>query len=192
MNKIILASSSPRRIDMMKSRGYDIDIKPAFIDETISHGTAPTDAVKLLALKKAKACEKAILSENPAETGTIIIGADTVVYKDQIMGKPKNRADAARMLRSIRGTYHYVTTGVAIIKAGTSFEKIFYDVTKVFCSDFSDEELNAYLDTDEPYDKAGAYAIQGVFKKYIQKFEGNFDTVVGFPIDLVENELKKL
>lgn len=182
--KIILASSSPRRIDMMKKHGFDPIIKPADIDETLPADIGMRDAVMFLALKKA-------LSVEPiAENGSIIIAADTVVYKDGIMGKPKNRQDAFAMLSKLRNTSHFVTTGVALIAAGKNDKKVFCDVTEVFCKNYSDDEIQAYLDTDEPYDKAGAYAIQGIFGKHIDHYEGSFDNVVGFPWALIEKELQ--
>lgn len=181
---IVLASQSPRRIEMMKKHGFDPQIIPAHIDETLPEGIGMTDAVMFLALKKAL---------NVAEStaaGDIVIAADTVVYKDEILGKPEDREDAFQMLTKIKNTSHCVATGVAIVEAGESHSKVFYDVTKVFCKDYTDEELNAYLDTDEPYDKAGAYAIQGIFSKHIDRYEGSFDTVVGFPWEKIEEELK--
>ncbi len=181
--KIVLASSSPRRIDIMHKHGYDPQIIPANIDETLPLGISMTDAVMFLALKKA------LSIEDKVERGSIIIAADTIVYKDEILGKPIDYKDAFRMISKIRNTSHFVTTGVAIIIAGENKKKAFYDITKVFCKNYSNEEINAYLDTDEPYDKAGAYAIQGIFSKYIDHYEGSFDNVVGFPWALIEKEI---
>lgn len=181
--KIILASSSPRRIEMMKRHGFDPIIRPADIDESLPEGIGMRDAVMFLALKKALSVEA------NTEKGSIIIAADTVVYKDGIIGKPNDRQDAFDMLTKIKNTSHFVATGVAILTAGESNRKVFCDVTEVFCKDYTDAQINEYLDTDEPYDKAGAYAIQGIFAKYIDHYEGSFDTVVGFPWDLIEAEL---
>lgn len=184
--EIILASSSPRRIEMMKKHGYSPAIRPAEIDETLPEGIGMRDAVMFLALKKAMAVESS------APAGSIIIAADTVVFKDGILGKPKDRNDAFSMLTKIKNTSHFVTTGVAVVVAGEYCKKVFCDVTKVFCKDYTDEELIAYLDTDEPYDKAGAYAIQGLFSKYVDHYEGSFDNVVGFPWAKIEAELLPL
>lgn len=180
---IILASQSPRRIEMMEKHGFHPQIVPADIDETLPEGIGMKDAVMFLALKKALSVEKT------APKGSVIIAADTVVYKDKILGKPEDREDAYNMLTKIKNTDHCVATGVAIIEVGEPHRKAFVDVTKVFCKDYTEEELNAYLDTDEPYDKAGAYAIQGIFSKHIDHYEGSFDTVVGFPWNLIEKEL---
>ncbi len=183
---IVLASSSPRRIEMMKKHGYNPIIMPADIDETLPENISAKDAVMFLALKKA------LYVEQKANPGSIIIAADTVVYKDGILGKPENREDAARMLRKIKNTDHQVATGVAILIAGETTRKVFCDITEVICKDFSEADLSAYLDTGEPYDKAGAYAIQGIFAKHIKCWKGSFDTVVGFPWDLIEPKLKAL
>ena len=186
----ILASGSPRRIEMMKKHGIRPVVHPAEIDENIppEHGMCQT--VMFLALKKAKAVEEEYLaSDGKAQ---IIIAADTIVYKDEIMGKPEDREDAFRMISSLRNDVHFVVTGCALVEAGMQNARVFAEITKVFVKDFSDEELNAYLDTDEPYDKAGAYAIQGIFSKHIDHIEGDYDNVVGFPWERIEKELTKL
>lgn len=186
----ILASGSPRRIEMMKKHGIRPVVHPAEIDENIppEHGMCQT--VMFLALKKAKAVEAEYLASEGKPP--IIIAADTIVYKDEIMGKPENREDAFRMISSLRNDVHFVVTGCALVEAGMQNARVFAEITKVFVKDFSDEELNAYLDTDEPYDKAGAYAIQGIFSKHIDHIEGDYDNVVGFPWERIEKELTKL
>lgn len=186
--KIILASSSPRRIEMMQKNGFNPEIRPSNIDEALPQNIEMKDAVMFLALKKALDVESRCVF--PDDLGKLIIAADTVVYKDGILGKPENREDAFSMLRRIKGTSHEVATGVAIIEAGCANKIVFYDSTTVFCKNYTDDELNAYLDTNEPYDKAGAYAIQGIFSKHIDHYEGSFDTVVGFPWDIIEEKLK--
>lgn len=186
----ILASGSPRRIEMMKKHGIRPVVHPAEIDENIppEHGMCQT--VMFLALKKAKAVEAEYLASDGK--APIIIAADTIVYKDEIMGKPEDREDAFRMISSLRNDVHFVVTGCALVEAGMQNARVFAEITKVFVKDFSDEELNAYLDTDEPYDKAGAYAIQGIFSKHIDHIEGEYDNVVGFPWERIEKELTKL
>lgn len=186
----ILASGSPRRIEIMKKHGISPVVHPAEIDENIppEHGMCQT--VMFLALKKAKAVEAEYLASDGK--APIIIAADTIVYKDEIMGKPEDREDAFRMISSLRNDVHFVVTGCALVEAGMQNARVFAEITKVFVKDFSDEELNAYLDTDEPYDKAGAYAIQGIFSKHIDHIEGDYDNVVGFPWERIEKELAKL
>lgn len=186
----VLASCSPRRIEMMKAHGIEPVIIPAQIEENLPVKEGMKETVMFLALKKAKAVEKLHSREIPA--GSIIIAADTIVYKDEVMGKPLDKDDGFRMLSSLRNTYHYVVTGVALVEAGKQNARVFTDVTKVYFKDYSDRELLEYLDTDEAYDKAGGYAIQGYFAKYIDKIEGDYNTVVGFPWDKVQKELNLL
>ena len=145
------------------------------------------ETVMFLALKKAKAVENS--GDSRITDGSIIIAADTVVYKDEIMGKPKDFDDGFRMLSALRGTWHYVATGVALVESGAMNARVFTEVTKVWFTDYSDEELRAYLLTDEAYDKAGGYAIQGYFSRFTEKIEGDFNTVVGFPWDRIMTEL---
>lgn len=192
--KFVLASASPRRIEIMRSNGYEPIVCPADIEENLPLVDGMKETVMFLALKKAKAVESQLLNEesNQSIKGFIIIAADTVVYKDEIMGKPIDREDGFNMLSKLRNTWHYVTTGVALVEAGCQNARVFAEVTKVYFKDYSDEELKAYLKTDEAYDKAGAYAIQGYFSKHIDKFEGDYDNVVGFPWIRIEEEIKKL
>lgn len=186
---IILASKSPRRYEILKNHGIDPIVIPANADETLPDGIGMKEAVRLLALKKARAVFACIERDNYGEG--YIIGSDTIVYKDEIMGKPIDRNDARKMIETIRGTYHFVSTGVALIDIKSGEEIVLNDVTKVFCKNYSDEDIEEYLDTDEPYDKAGAYAIQGIFGKYIDRYEGDFENVVGLPFHIIEKFLKQ-
>ena len=185
--KFILASGSPRLIEMMRAHGLDPIICPAEIDENLPAIGGMKETVMFLALKKAKAVENS--GDSRITDGSIIIAADTVVYKDEIMGKPKDFDDGFRMLSALRGTWHYVATGVALVESGAMNARVFTEVTKVWFTDYSDEELRAYLLTDEAYDKAGGYAIQGYFSRFTEKIEGDFNTVVGFPWDRIMTEL---
>ncbi|QIB69857.1 septum formation protein Maf [Aminipila butyrica] len=187
---VILASSSPRRIDMMRQHGIQPIIMPADVDETIPEGAGMADAVMYLALKKALFVEEKVLSSD--HNNPVIVAADTVVYSDKIIGKPKNRQDAYDILWDLKGKSHFVATGVCLLQAGTSIRHCFCEVTKVFFKDFTTQELNAYLDTPEPYDKAGAYAIQGEFGRYVDHIEGDLDNVIGFPWKRIEKEAEKL
>ena len=182
--RIILASKSPRRLEILRKHGIEPEVIPADADETLPEGIDMISAVKLLALKKARAVYESLGSDLEGEG--YIIGSDTIVYKDELLGKPADREDARRMLETIRGTGHFVSTGVALIDIATGEEIVLNDVTEVFCTDFSDEELEEYLDTDEPYDKAGAYAIQGIFSKFIKGYVGDFENVVGLPFHIIE------
>lgn len=211
--KYILASGSPRRIEIMRANGIDPLIMPAKIEENIPPVCGMCETVMFLALKKAKwveekylnetltdftsdlsvDAERSVDSQKQADKQTaVILAADTIVYKDGIMGKPKDRQDAFRMLSLLRNGVHYVVTGVALVEAGCQNARVFAEVTKVFVKDFTDEQLNAYLNTDEPYDKAGGYAIQGLFGEYIDHIEGSYDNVVGFPWEKIAKELGRL
>ena len=180
---IILASKSPRRIEILHRHGIDAVVIPTETDESIPAGTGMAEAVELLARRKAKACYDAVHSDYP---GHVIIGADTIVWKDEIMGKPEDASDAFRMLDKIRGTVHYVVTGVALVDTDTGKCNVFSDITEVHCKDYSDEDIRNYLSLREPYDTAGSYAIQGYFGRYIDHIEGDYENVVGLPYYRIE------
>ncbi len=216
MRKYILASGSPRRIAIMADHGLNPIIMPASIEENLPLNSGMAETVNFLALKKSKHVEAEYFSLSsaqnslgaqdaspslspdqsvscPLDSAPIIIAADTIVYfEGEIMGKPKDKADGFRMLSALRGNVHFVATGVALVEAGKQNSRVFCEITKVYFRDYSDEELLAYLDTDEAYDKAGGYAIQGAFKKYIDHIEGDYDNVVGFPWNRIEAELARL
>lgn len=189
-NHIILASASPRRIEIMKQHGINPDIMPADVDEALPHDISMEEAVMYLALKKALYVENRVLEDG--YESPYILAADTVVYKDRIIGKPSDRQHAFDILDSLRGREHFVATGVCILQAGMPVRHCFCEVTKVFFKNYTDNEINEYLDTDEPYDKAGAYAIQGTFGKYIDHIEGDLENVIGFPWNRIEKELEYL
>lgn len=179
---LVLASKSPRRSEILKNAGIDFTIRVADADETIPAGTNPQDAVVFLAARKALAVER-------AEDETVL-GADTiVVLNDKILGKPKDREDAFNMLRSLSGRVHSVFTGVCAVGNGISLT--FAEETKVEFYSLTDDEINEYLDTDEPYDKAGAYGIQGIASKFIRGIEGDYFNVVGLPISSVYKKIIK-
>ena len=150
--RIILASKSPRRIEILHKHGVDAVILPTETDESLPDGIGMTDAVELLAKRKAMACFESVGSNYP---GYVIIGADTIVWKDELMGKPEDAADAYRMLDKIRGTVHYVVTGVALIDTDSGSCNVFSDITEVHCKNYSDDDINDYISREEPYDKAG-------------------------------------
>lgn len=192
--KIVLASGSPRRIEMIRTRGIEPLVMPADIEENIPKVHGMCETVMFLALKKAQDVSERLSSmPDRPENGSIIIAADTIVYKDgEIMGKPADRDDAYRMLDKLRNDFHYVVTGVALLSYGRQLTRVFAEVTKVYFKDYPDSELKAYLDTDEAYDKAGAYAIQGYFAKHIDHIEGSYENVIGFPWDRIEKEIIKM
>lgn len=188
---IVLASSSPRRIELMKSNGINPVVMPPYVDETIPEALSVTQAVMYVSLKKALQVEKDLLAAQEKNT-PYIIAADTVVYKDRIIGKPVDVQDATDILLSLKNTSNFVLTGVAIVQAGTNVRKVFYEVTEVFFKDYTDEDIAAYLSTPEPWDKAGAYAIQGTWSKHISHIKGDLNNVIGFPWDRIKDELSRI
>ena len=217
---IILASASPRRIEMLKNAGYDPVVKPASINETLPFDMKPETATMYLAMSKAFAVADEITPASddgltvhdpvrfsvnrdwpPSGEDIRIIAADTVVVQGgSIIGKPQDEGDAYRILSALRGTSHHVVTGCCVVSIsyygqmrldsagqyemtdGVRQAACFYEDTEVFFKSYSNEELKAYVATDEPYDKAGGYAIQGTFEKYIDHIEGDYDNVVGLPL----------
>lgn len=186
--QMILASGSPRRIEMMRRSGVEpLIIKPE-VDETVSSELTPEQAVMYLALKKALAVEEQVeFKENQW-----LISADTIVCRETIMGKPQDEEEAVAMLSDLRGREHRVITGVAILSPGTTKRKVFAETTKVFFKDYDDQVIRDYIASGEVWDKAGAYAIQGGFRDQVDHIEGDYDNVVGFPWARFVEELKVL
>lgn len=185
MKRIILASKSPRRSDLLLSLGLDFDVIITDANETLPDGISPDKAVMLLSARKADA----IARENP---DAVVIGADTVVYlpdENIILGKPKNRADAIRMLGSMSGRSHIVYTGVTVISDGES--RTDCEATKVFFRALSDEEIEDYVDTNEYCDKAGGYGIQSLGGILVSHIEGEYFNVTGMPKTLTARLLSE-
>lgn len=187
--RIILASSSPRRLEILEKHGIEPVVLPQDTDEHLTDGIGMTEAVEELASRKARACYNAV-KDDPQYDGHIIIGADTIVWKDEIMGKPVDADDAFHMLDRIRGTFHYVVTGICLIDKSSGSETVLSDVTTVHCVNYSDEDIRNYISQTEPYDKAGSYAIQGYFGRYIDHIDGDYENVVGLPFYRIERALK--
>lgn len=189
LKPIILASASPRRRDILAQVGAKFTVMASEMDENI---TAPSPAEFVKSLSLGKASE--IAGKTTGEA--IIMGADTVVvFDDQILGKPKDKADAFKMLRSISGRKHSVFTGVTVLVReadATIKSKTFAVETEVNIAELSDEEIEAYIATGEPMDKAGAYAIQGIFAPYVESINGDYYNIVGFPIAAIVKACKEL
>ena len=179
--KIILASASPRRKELLSQIGITFEIIKAEKEEHIT-SSIPTEVVKELSMQKAK--EVAAKCD-----GSIIIGADTIVAMEgQILGKPKDRADAMRMLRLLQGKKHQVITGVTVL-LGSTKTRSFAEVTDVSLYPMTDAQIERYIATKEPMDKAGAYGIQGRFAAYVRGIEGDYNNVVGLPIGRLYQEV---
>jgi septum formation protein len=186
MHRLILASASPRRRELLTQAGYTFEVQPAHINEDLAPEEDPITYVVRLAREKAQAVFAQI---NDADA--LVLGADTTVTLDShILAKPEDAADAARMLRLLSGRTHRVITGVAI--ATSSGIEVAAEVTGVQFLTLSDEEIAAYIATREPIDKAGAYGIQGLAAKWIPRVEGCYFNVVGLPLSLVATMLESI
>lgn len=177
--KLILASKSPRRREILGSLGLSFEVITADTDESCDLSD-PTLYVKEIAVRKGKAVRDALLAEGRDLSDTVIISADTVVACDgKILGKPHSREEAKEMLTLLSGKTHTVISGVALF----SEDKVAVcaEVTEVVFTEIDEKELSLYLDSDEPYDKAGAYAIQGFASLWISGIGGDYFNVVGFP-----------
>jgi len=178
---LVLASQSPRRSEILRQAGIPFVVRVAAVDETALSGEKPEDYVRRLAEWKARAVEA-----SPDET---VLGADTTVVIDGAMlGKPEDAADAHRMLRLLEGRRHVVMTGICL-KHGDHVT-VDWAETSVWFAQMSDAEIDAYVESGEPMDKAGAYAIQGLASKYIRQIEGCYFNVVGLPVSLVYRHLR--
>ena len=185
--ELILASASPRRKELLEKIGLPFTVQPAKGEERI---TQKSPAAGVMELSRQKAEEIAAAQTEDC----IIIGADTVVARgDKIMGKPKDAADAKQMLRSIADDCHQVYTGVTLNRTGAHPQSVtFQEKTDVCLYPISDAELDAYIASGDPMDKAGAYGIQGDFAIYVKRFVGDYYNVVGLPIGRVYQELKRM
>lgn len=190
MRRLVLASASPRRRELLTQAGYAFEVRPAHVNEDLRPCEEAIAYVVRLAREKALCVLAEMSSKDPAPPHVIVLGADTTVTLDNhILAKPEDAADAARMLRMLSGRTHRVITGVAI--ATEKGVEIAAEVTGVQFRTLSDEEIAAYVATGEPMDKAGAYGIQGLAAKWIPRVEGCYFNVVGLPLALVATMLEQ-
>ena len=182
--KLILASQSPRRKEILNSVGLNFEVMPVDADETLPEGIEAADAVTLLARRKAKA----LLETHPELSESVVLAADTLVECfGEILGKPEDKEDARRMLTMLCGCGSAVHTGVCIAYKGKFATAL--ETAYVTFDEMSPEEIEDYISTDEPYDKAGGYAVQGRAALYIAGVTGDWYSVVGLPIHAVKNLL---
>lgn len=187
---IILASASPRRLELLRQIGIEPKVVVSHVEEIV-RSQVPEQVVMDLSRQKAEDVARG------QKAGTLVIGSDTVVSADgQILGKPKTHAEAEQMIRRIAGRTHQVYTGVCLVWKQMDGEKDlvvnFFDETEVEVYPMSDEEIREYAESEEPMDKAGAYAVQGVFGRYIKGLKGSYANVMGLPISMVYQEMKKI
>lgn len=182
-HRLILASKSPRRQQLLKDAGFDFSVKTIDIEEDFPSTLPVVDVGKYLAEKKANAFTNELMSDE-----TVITADTVVIVKDKVLAKPEDKQEAFEMIRSLSGTHHDVITGVCLMSK--SKVVLFDDVTRVYFKELSDEEINFYIDTFEPYDKAGAYGIQEWIGMIgIKKIEGSYFNVVGLPVQKVYEKL---
>ncbi len=187
-NSIILASASPRRDELLRQVGFDFEVIPSQADEREIAGESPEQHVIRLSLDKARE-----VSTRDDIDGRWVIGSDTIVLCDaQILGKPTDNADAARMLRSLSGRTHKVLSGYAILDRGTGENRAAAVTTRVTFRSLTDAEITGYIATGEPRDKAGSYAIQGLGAFMVSRIEGSYSNVVGLPLCEVVQALETL
>ncbi len=183
-HKIILASQSPRRRQLLSDAGIDFDIRTQEVDESWPHGLSPEAVALYLAQKKAEAMRSTL------KPGEILLTADsTVILGNEVYNKPANYEDACRMLRALSGNMHRVITGVCMISSQK--EVVFKEVTRVFFGSLSEEEIHYYVERCKPYDKAGSYAVQewiGLCK--VTRIEGDFYNIIGLPVQAVYAQLQ--
>ena len=176
--KLVLASGSPRRAEILERAGWPHEIIVAGIDETVLPNEEPAAYVQRLARSKAEAVA------NRLEEG-LVLGADTtVVIANQLLGQPVDEADARRMLRLLNAKWHDVLTGVAVVRVGGE-TRVAYQTTRVRFAEISEQEIDWYIATGEPFGKAGAYGIQGKASLFLEEIEGEYVNIMGLPIRLV-------
>ncbi|MCY4656214.1 MAG: Maf family protein [Gammaproteobacteria bacterium] len=188
--QLILASASPRRAELLKQIGLNFKIVPANIDETIDPSMSICDVVAFLSAEKARACQS-IIRDKPETRCLPILAADTLVLVDQerILSKPIDRDGAVRMLRLISGSSHVVYTSVSVLVDRTLESRVASAQVKI--RSISEEEISAYCDSGEPFDKAGAYGLQGIGGIFVEQITGQPSTVVGLPLVETEELLRK-
>lgn len=192
--RVILASGSPRRLELLRQVGIEPEVEPSHVEEVIT-STIPDQVVMELSRQKAED----IAALHAAEDA-VVVGADTVVAFDgKILGKPKDKEDAVRMIRMLQGHIHQVYTGVTLVfcgklsgESGSVVDKItFAEKTDVHVCPMTEEQIRAYVETGEPMDKAGAYGIQGYFAVWVQGISGDYNNVVGLPVGRVYRTMLK-
>ena len=185
--RLLLASTSPRRQELLRQAGFDFEVRPSHIVEEIQPGERPEEFARRAA--REKAMDVAAFSP----PGSFVLGADTVVVIDgEVLGKPSDLEDATRMLRLLSGRTHQVHTGICLVRAPDEIEALKHETTLVTFRELDEEEIRSYVESGEPLDKAGAYAVQGLASKFVTRISGCYSNVVGLPVALVYGILKRV
>ena len=195
MKRLVLASASPRRRELLSQIGVEFEVKPADGEERII-STEPSKVVEELSGQKAMFTAKALEKENGhVPEGCIVLGADTIVsYEGRILGKPSDKEDAIQMLSMLQGNTHQVYTGVTVLKEKQGSWKFhtFFECTDVIFYPVTREEIVEYVNSGDPMDKAGSYGIQGAWGAYVKGIRGDYNNVVGLPVARLIYETKKI
>ena len=185
--RLILASNSPRRRELLRNAGFQFDVRPSGIEENRLPGESPEDFARRLARDKARDVAR------KSAPGSLVLGADTVVaINGEILEKPVDAADAARMLRMLSGQTHRVITGVCLVRVPEAVLAWTHETTLVTFRNLTEEEIGSYIESGEPFDKAGGYGIQGLASRFVPRIEGCYFNVVGLPIPLVYEILRSI
>lgn len=185
MKKIILASASPRRKALLKQVGLDFEVTPSDCEESVDSKLGPHDLAKKLSLEKAK-------SVSDKNKDALVIGADTfIAYEGKIIGKPKDDEEAREIIKMLQGKAHSVITGLTVIDSDTGKTVSSSVETKVHFKKLGEDEIDGYILTEEPQDKAGAYGIQALGAVLVDKIDGDYFNVVGLPLSLLYDVLKE-
>ena len=184
---LVLASSSPRRQELLRRAGIDFEARAPSVSEARKPGESPQAFVLRLAR------EKALDVARKCASGRLVLGADTVVVVDEeALGKPASAEEAFHMLRRLSGRTHRVLTGICVVRAGEQVEELVSEETRVTLRSLEDAEIPDYVNSGEPLDKAGGYGIQGLARKFVTRIEGCYSNVVGLPVARVYGILKRL
>lgn len=195
---MILASQSPRRKQLLEELGYELTVMPADIDESPREGEAPAELVERLARQKAEASRALAAQESVADEDGLLVAADTIVWDDEghVLGKPSDPADAKRMLKELSGKAHHVSTGCCVIVLGDGCEarstESFVETTDVEFWPLNEAQIDAYVASGEPMDKAGAYGIQGRGRVLVRGIRGDYFSVVGLPVSRLARTIERL
>ena len=186
--RLILASGSPRRRELLRNAGFTFEVIPPEVAEDNPDNEAPAMLVERLALDKAEA----VAGRFHRQDNVVVLGADTVVVVDStLLGKPASPAEARQMLQRLSGRTHEVITGVALVEPETARRTVAHETTRVFFRPLEPQEMEDYVATGEPLDKAGAYAIQGGASRFVTRVEGCYFNVMGLPVALVDRLLRE-
>ncbi|MGB8523947.1 MAG: Maf family protein [Candidatus Acidiferrales bacterium] len=178
--KLILASASPRRAEILRNAGIQFEVRATDVEESRLTAELPGDYVRRLALAKAQSA--AAKYRDPVDE-TLILGADTVVVVDtEVLGKPVSQDDARSMLQRLSGRVHEVHTGLALLRSSGAEQRVVEEITRVHFAPLTEQEIEDYIATGEPFDKAGAYGIQGIGGRYVKRIEGCYFNVMGLPL----------